>query len=126
MKNTVILLVDDDEDDCELFIAAIASLNKNIITTISNNSLEALNNLKTATVLPDFIFLDMQMPYLSGAEFIQQLRQIPELNKIQVVVYSSHSQDTLKKLTNEFDSVKIFTKPNNFQELVRTLDNLIR
>ncbi|KQO20550.1 hypothetical protein ASF10_15855 [Flavobacterium sp. Leaf82] len=125
MKNTVILLVDDDEDDCELFIAAIASLNKNILTTISNNSLEALNNLKAATVLPDFIFLDMQMPYLSGAEFIQQLRQIPELNKIQVVVYSSHSQDTLKKLTNEFDSVQIFTKPNNFQELVRTLDNIL-
>ncbi|KQB39901.1 response regulator [Flavobacterium aquidurense] len=125
MKNTVILLVDDDEDDCELFIAAIASLNKNIITTISNNSLEALNNLKAATVLPDFIFLDMQMPYLSGAEFIQQLRQIPELNKIQLVVYSSHTHDTLKKLTNEFDSVQIFTKPNNFQELVRTLDNII-
>ncbi|OXG09050.1 CheY-like chemotaxis protein [Flavobacterium araucananum] len=125
MKNTVILLVDDDEDDCELFIAAIASLNKNILTTISNNSLEALNNLKVATALPDFIFLDMQMPYLSGAEFIQQLRQIPELSSIQVVVYSSHSHDTLKKLTNEFSAVKIFTKPNNFQELVSTLDGIL-
>jgi CheY-like chemotaxis protein len=125
MKNTVILLVDDDEDDCELFIAAIASLNKNILTTISNNSLEALNNLKTATVLPDFIFLDMQMPYLSGAEFIQELRNIPKLSKIQVVVYSSHSHETLKKLTNEFSSVQIFTKPNNFQELVSTLDGIL-
>ncbi|MDA6068331.1 response regulator [Flavobacterium sp. AC] len=125
MKNTVILLVDDDEDDCELFIAAIASLNKNILTTISNNSLEALNNLKVATVLPDFIFLDMQMPYLSGAEFIQELRQIPKLSPIKIVVYSSHSHDTLKKLTNEFDSVQIFTKPNNFQELVSTLDGIL-
>ena len=53
MKNTVILLVDDDEDDCELFIAAIASLNKNILTTISSNSLEALNNLKTRIILPE-------------------------------------------------------------------------
>ncbi|MFH6994989.1 response regulator [Flavobacterium sp. FlaQc-48] len=125
MKNTVILLVDDDEDDCELFIAAIASLNKDILTTISNNSLEALNNLKTATVLPDFIFLDMQMPYLSGAEFITELQQVPELSKIQVVVYSSHSHETLKKLTNEFNSVQIFTKPNNFHELVSTLDAIL-
>ena len=125
MKNTVILLVDDDEDDCELFIAAIASLNKNILTTISNNSLEALNNLKAATVLPDFIFLDMQMPYLSGAEFIQELRKVPELSKSQVVVYSSHSHEILKKLTNEFSSVQIFTKPNNFQELVTTLDGIL-
>jgi CheY-like chemotaxis protein len=125
MKNTVILLVDDDDDDCELFVAAIASLNKNIITTISNNSLEALNNLKVATVLPDFIFLDMQMLYMSGAEFIQELRKIPELSKIQVVVYSSHSHETLKKLTNEFSSVQIFTKPNNFQELVSTLDGIL-
>jgi len=125
MKNTVILLVDDDDDDCEIFIAAIHSLNKNIITTISNNSLEALNNLKTATVLPDFIFLDMQMPYLSGAEFINELQKIPELSKIQVVVYSSHSHETLKHLTKEFQSVQIFTKPNNFNDLVKTLDAIV-
>ncbi|WP_428232468.1 response regulator [Flavobacterium sp.] len=125
MKNTVILLVDDDDDDCELFVAAIASLNKNIITTISNNSLEALNNLKVATVLPDFIFLDMQMPYLSGAEFINEVRKVPELSKIQVVVYSSHSHEVLQNLTKEFESVQIFTKPNNFNELVSTLDTIL-
>jgi CheY-like chemotaxis protein len=125
MKNTVILLVDDDDDDCELFVAAIHSLNKNIITTISNNSLEALNNLKVATVLPDFIFLDMQMPYLSGAEFIQQLRAVPELSKIQVVIYSSHSQETLKNLTKDLEQVQIFSKPNNFNKLVSTLDNIL-
>ncbi|MBS7229501.1 response regulator [Flavobacterium psychroterrae] len=125
MKNTVILLVDDDDDDCELFVAAIHSLNKNIITTISNNSLEALNNLKVATVLPEFIFLDMQMPYLSGAEFIQQLRAVPELSKIQVVIYSSHSQETLKNLTKDLEQVQIFSKPNNFNQLVSTLDNIL-
>jgi CheY-like chemotaxis protein len=125
MKNTVILLVDDDDDDCELFVAAIHSLNKNIITTISNNSLEALNNLKSAAVLPDFIFLDMQMPYLSGAEFIQQLREVPELSKIQVVIYSSHSHETLKNLTKDLESVQIFSKPNNFNELVSTLDGIL-
>ncbi|MEP6805881.1 MAG: response regulator [Flavobacterium sp.] len=125
MKNTVILLVDDDDDDCELFVAAIHSLNKNIITTISNNSLEALNNLKIAAVLPDFIFLDMQMPYLSGAEFIQQLRAVPELSKIQVVIYSSHSHETLKNLTKDLEQVQIFSKPNNFNELVSTLDNIL-
>lgn len=125
MKNTVILLVNDDDDDCELFVAAIASLNKNIITTISNNALEALNNLKAATVSPDFIFLDMQMPYLNGAEFIHELRKVPELSKIQVVVYSSHSHEVLQNLTKEFESVQIFTKPNNFKELVSTLDSIL-
>ncbi|MFG4003113.1 response regulator [Flavobacterium aquidurense] len=125
MKNKVILLVDDDDDDCELFVAAIASLNKNIITTISNNALEALNNLKAATVLPDFIFLDMQMPYLNGAEFIHESRKVPELSKIQVVVYSSHSHEVLQNLTKEFESVQIFTKPNNFKELVSTLDSIL-
>jgi CheY-like chemotaxis protein len=125
MKNIVILLVDDDDDDCELFVAAIHSLNKNIITTISNNSLEALNNLKSAAVLPDFIFLEMQMPYLSGAEFIQQLREVPELSKIQVVIYSSHSHETLKNLTKDLESVQIFSKPNNFNELVSTLDGIL-
>lgn len=125
MKNTVILLVDDDDDDCELFIAAVHSLNKNILTTISNNSLEALNNLKIATVFPDYIFLDMQMPYLSGAEFIQELRKVPELSKIQVVIYSSHSHETLQNLTKDFSAVQIFTKPNNFNDLVATLDGIL-
>lgn len=125
MKNTVILLVDDDIEDCEIFNEAILRLNKNIVVDISNNSLQALNNLKTAKELPDFIFLDMQMPHLTGTEFVHELEKISELSEIQVVIYSSHLEETLAKIMEQFKSVRFFTKPNSFTELIKILDSIL-
>ena len=125
MKKKNILLIDDDPDDTEIFVEAIKTLNKDIEITISNNSLEALQNLKVASEIPDYIFLDMQMPYLSGTEFCQEIAKQPNLSKIKVVIYSSHSANRLKEMTKDINTAHFLSKPNSFIELVEVLDNIL-
>jgi CheY-like chemotaxis protein len=125
MEKKIILLIDDDQDDVELFVEAVKQLNKNIEIEIAYNSLKALNDLKIAAHLPDFIFLDMQMPYLSGQEFLNEIAQIPRLNSIRIIVYSSHTTSTLQQLVKHSSQVSYITKPYSFSELVKMLDELL-
>lgn len=125
MKKQTILLIDDDIDDAEIFSEAINSLNKNIEVEVSHNSLTALNNLKSATILPDYIFLDMQMPYLNGNEFLEEISATQDLRNITVVIYSTYSQAALYDLVKSTRKVILLTKPNSMSDLIENLETIL-
>jgi CheY-like chemotaxis protein len=54
-----ILLIDDDKDDRNIFLAALGSLTQVIECTVRDNAEEALAQLETGAVLPELIFLDL-------------------------------------------------------------------
>ena len=98
-----ILLVDDDEDDRELFVEAARSVDDTIICSTACNGEEALQYLhNTGNPLPDFIFLDLRMPGLSGRQTLEEIKKDARLVAVPVVVYTT-SRDVkesveLKKL----------------------------
>jgi len=120
-----ILLIDDDSDDAEIFIEAVNALEKEIICQTSSNALTAFEGLKTAEKLPDYIFVDFNMPALNGAEFIQKMKDETRLQHIPIILMSTHSVEVMCQLTKQFDSLKYMTKPSSFQELVALLDGVL-
>jgi CheY-like chemotaxis protein len=62
MKN--IFLADDDADDRMFFTDALKKLPIPTQLTLSNDGLELMSNLET--VVPDVIFLDLNMPRKTG------------------------------------------------------------
>ena len=64
-------IVDDDVDDQELFMEAVNEVDKTITCISASNCEEALDSLKSGkVVLPDIIFLDLNMPRLNGKQFL--------------------------------------------------------
>lgn len=120
-----ILLIDDDLDDAEILFEAVKSLEEKVICRIVTSPLIALEELKSAEKLPELIFLDLNMPAISGAEFLQQLKEQAALEHIPVIVYSSHSIETMQKLTPKFEGVRYISKPNDYRELVEVLRGIL-
>lgn len=85
-----ILLVDDDEDDRKLFIEATAEFDDTIKCVAVTGAREALLYLQdTANVLPDFIFLDLRMPGLSGEQCLIEIKKDTRLAAIPVIIYTT-------------------------------------
>ena len=68
------LLIDDDRDDRELFVEALAEIDDAILCDLAEDGREAINKLESKTFArPNVIFLDVNMPVMSGWECLLQL-----------------------------------------------------
>jgi CheY-like chemotaxis protein len=98
-----ILLIDDDEDDRKLFIEAARDVDTEIACVAAVNGQEALRYLRnTANPLPEFIFLDLRMPGLSGQQCLEEIKKDLRLASIPVIVYTTSrdvkESETMKRL----------------------------
>jgi CheY-like chemotaxis protein len=125
-KMIKVLLADDDEDDRVLFTSAIESLEMDIFLILKENGKELIEYLEDATsIIPDLIFLDLNMPYMGGMECLTEIRMNPETEKLPVAIYSTSSS----KLDMEEALIKganiYINKPNDFQKLKDILRKVI-
>jgi len=96
--NRPIMLVDDDESDIFLEVAALKSGGIDRARLIARDGMEALHILQSITAaahhLPALILVDNKMPRMSGLEFLEQVKADRRLQPIPVVMLSSSRAET--------------------------------
>lgn len=114
MSEKYILQIDDDEDDCFLFRDAVAE-SCNIGYKYLHNAEEALENLVSGDLCPEVIILDINMPIMTGYEFLEKLCNYTTLDKIPVYIFSTYALPS----GNDVDQrvKKFINKPICFKEL---------
>jgi CheY-like chemotaxis protein len=112
-----IVLADDDEDDRDLFKEAIETIVMNINIEFAHDGKCLMEILSSEKVLPDLIFLDLNMPHLTGTECLDEIRKDERLKNIPVVIYSTSSSNKDIEETFEKGANLYVTKPSSFTEL---------
>ncbi|SEV98452.1 Response regulator receiver domain-containing protein [Chitinophaga arvensicola] len=124
-KYTSVLLIDDDIDDRMIFGEVLKELAPDIIYHEAINGEDALIKLNNDLV-PDLIFLDLNMPRVDGKQFLAEIQQQDRLKHIPVVIYSTSSHESDKKETRELGASYFLTKPNSLHELTHILTDLLQ
>ena len=114
----VCLLIDDDIDDQEIFALALDQVSDRFQCRVANNAFEALKQLLNSPGdLPDFIFLDLNMPRMNGRECLAEIKSHEQLRHIPVIIYSTSSlQDDIIQ-TRKLGAAGFITKPSSIQAL---------
>lgn len=120
-----ILLIDDDAEDQEIFKTAVRQVSGMSECTTSANAREALNMLLGKQLTPDVIFLDLNMPLMSGQDFLREIKLRPETQNIPVIIFSTSSNPATITLAKEMGAVDFITKPDRFDKLVNILKPII-
>src|SRR4051794_40368807 len=114
-KNKTFFIVDDDIDDQELFMEAVSEVDQSIECISASDCEEALDLLKSGkVVLPDMIFLDLNMPRLNGKQCLAELKRQANLKHIPVIIYSTSSEKKDIEETTKLGAAHFLTKPNKF------------
>jgi CheY-like chemotaxis protein len=93
-KRAVVFLIDDDEDDKEIFGLALEDIDPGIKYVTAGNGREAMKMLEDdAGFLPDLIFLDLNMPKMDGRQCLAEIKKLPRLEQIPVIIYSTSADD---------------------------------
>lgn len=123
-KYSSVLLIDDDIDDRMIFGDVLKELVPDIIYNEAINGEDALTRLEEGLV-PDLIFLDLNMPRVDGKQFLAELRQIEHLRHIPVIIYTTSSHESDKKETRALGASYFITKPNSLHELNQLLKGIL-
>jgi CheY-like chemotaxis protein len=96
-----ILLVDDDADDRFFFQRAVKKIDGSYECITAQNGEDALEKLRAAARLPDYIFLDLNMPLMNGKACLAELKRDERLKNIPVIIYTTSNfskdfEDTMK------------------------------
>lgn len=89
-KNNLVLLVDDDADDRELFADAIAEIDAKVKVLILESGKRLMDYLFAPDQnLPDILFLDINMPVKNGFECLEEIRAHETTKNLCVIMFST-------------------------------------
>lgn len=120
-----LLIIDDDTDDVQIFCEAVQEIDETIQCFSESNGEAGLQLLKDGTVRPDFIFLDLNMPRMSGKQFLIQLKKVPSLEHIPVIVYTTTRREEDAEEMYELGAVYFLTKPVKFEALKKAIADIL-
>lgn len=122
-KETIrILLADDDKEDRDDFKEAFDGLKIHTSIETVKDGEELVNYLiEPATIIPDLLFLDLNMPKKSGLECLIEIKQLEHLKNLTIVIYSTSSSE--KDIEETFlNGANIYLKkPSDLSTLKKTL-----
>jgi CheY-like chemotaxis protein len=121
-----VLYAEDDLDDLEIFLEVTRSVNPQVDCIHVQNGHVALDFLEQASVLPDIIFLDINMPAMDDKSFLKILKKDERLKAIPVVVYSTCHDSREKEQCLQLGAIDFMEKPNRMGELFEKLSKYLQ
>ena len=115
-KKVKCLIVDDEPLALQLIQAHIERLPQLEIVAACQNALEAFDLLKKEQI--DLVFLDIQMPVLTGIEFVKSLQHPPSI--IFTTAYREYAVESY-----EFEVVDYLLKPITFTRFFKAINKYL-
>jgi CheY-like chemotaxis protein len=129
-KYRTVMLIDDNEIDNLINQKMIeaASITENIYThTGAKSAIEFLKNMEqldvAEKVLPDVIFLDIDMPLMDGFQFLDEFEKLNNStkNKCKIVMLTSSINPQDFSRSRKYDNVKLYLNKPLSQESIQQL-----
>lgn len=117
-----ILIVDDNQANCDLLEAYLADVDCEI--AFASDGKEALT--KVTSFRPDLILLDVMMPKLSGFEVCRKLKDDVATRRIMVLMVTALNElgDIERAVASGTDD--FLSKPINKLELLKRVENMLK
>ncbi len=119
----IILLIDDDVDEFELFIEALHEAHFICDCIFAKTAEQALHLL--CYTVPDFIFIDYNMPKINGLKCLTKIKQLTNLKDVPVILYSTGITDELSKIAISNGATLCIKKPDKIHTLAKILHQVL-
>jgi CheY-like chemotaxis protein len=119
-----LLLIDDNKNELNTFIDALILVphDDGFKCTYAHSVKQACEMLKL--LIPDFIFVNHNMPGMNGLEFIAFVTTHPPLRNARLCLYATNIDEQTTKLAKDLGAACI-KKPGTKNELVESLSELL-
>jgi CheY-like chemotaxis protein len=119
-----ILLIDDEQDELEILLEALKQIpvEDGFKCTYATNASHALIMLRY--LVPDVIFVDMNMPGLNGLDFLMHIRGDGKLRNVRIFLFSNSITDNIREKATRLGATACINKAHSIQGLAGDLKNI--
>ncbi|GGW34610.1 response regulator [Arenibacter certesii] len=126
-KTLNIALADDDQDDRLLFKEAIEEIKIKTKLSLFKNGQELMDYLTLPNIiLPEIVFLDLNMPIKNGMQCLSEIRNHDKLKDLLVAIYSTSSSEEDIEETFVNGANIYINKPNSFGSLKKAIEKALQ
>jgi CheY-like chemotaxis protein len=126
MARKTLLLIDDDFDDRDTFLLSIKEVDPLIHCVTAKDGREAIEMLQNdESFIPDFIFLDLNMPRMGGKEFLVAVRKFERMKNVLIYIYTTSAANKDKEEALALSAAGFITKPYTINKLKEILSELL-
>lgn len=126
-----ILLAEDNPNDVELTIEALAQHNLANRVTVAHDGVEAMEYLRREGAFKDrepgdpaVVLLDIKMPRKDGLEVLREIRSDPALKKVPVVILTSSREEQDLITSYDLGANAYVVKPVDFPHFIDAVKQL--
>lgn len=126
-KSGPIIIVEDDPEDQELMLEALAQLGVQNNVHFFTGGKQAIDFLLITTEQPFLIITDINLPQMSGLQFQRKIQEHEFLRKKSIPFIFLSTTDNPRTVEQAYDQTVqgFFKKPGSFLQLKETLKNII-
>ncbi|NJR32770.1 MAG: response regulator [Chamaesiphon sp. CSU_1_12] len=121
VEHPLILLAEDNQANIDSLSNFLMASNYRLL--VAKNGREAID--LAATLFPDLILMDIQMPGLDGIEAIQHIRQNPQLANIPIIALTALAMSGDREKCLAAGASEYLPKPVKLKHLKETIQRLI-
>lgn len=126
MAKTVVL-IDDDPDDLDFIRDSIKVVDPTLMCMSFTDPEEAVRFLNSEPImLPDYIFIDINMPKKSGVECLEDLRKNKELSVVPIIICSTSLPQKVSQNLLQAGANFTFQKPNSTRDYIDVLRHIFK
>lgn len=121
----IVLYIEDDNDDVAIFTEAVQEIAPHTLLHRASTAEKAFEVLNELIVLPDYIFLDINLTLTNGKEFLKELKGTEHLKNISVIMYSTSNNIAEIEECKKLGATDFIVKPSEFEKLCKELKKFI-
>ncbi|WP_235176353.1 response regulator [Dyadobacter chenhuakuii] len=122
----LLVMIDDDTDDHEIFKMAINELNEPLqcLFFVDCESAIAHFSINTSTP-PGYVFIDLRLPRIDGDECLEELQKLKQFDGPWLVAYSSSIPTEYRSKLSRIGVDQFIEKTGSIQQLTSQIQNLL-
>ena len=115
-KAEVVLAIDDNLVMLDMIKSMLAAQYDVRLVNSATNAISFLNNNHA-----DIILLDIEMPNISGFDFLDDIRKIPSYMHVPIIIISGNTGQEFFRQARNSSAYDVLTKPVNKETLIKTI-----
>jgi CheY-like chemotaxis protein len=115
-----ILIVDDDPNMVHILARTLLDVAQLHFAVRGEDALKKLGQHE-----PDVMLIDVEMPDMNGYEVLERMRGNPRTRDTQVIMVTSHNDETYRKRAMSLGAVDFFVKPVNRAMIRERVEQLL-